>query len=245
MGERGKTPDPPPAGIGPPLLSGRQVKIALLAAMAALFLGSLDQTIIGTAMPQIVTDLSGFAHYTWITTIYIITSTIAAPITGRLSDMYGRKVFYYAGLLIFVAGSLLCGLSHTMTQMIVFRGLQGLGAGILLANAFIVIGDLFPPSERGKYQGLTAGVFGIAAVVGPVLGGFITDSLSWHWIFFINIPLGILILGLFVLFLPDLGRAALDPGRDPECVGEFRDRALKWALDHSGELGRTHRGGVV
>ena len=194
MSEVRTDPEAQPELYGPVSLSPRQVQISLAAAMLALFLGSLDQTIVGIAMPQIIADVGGFTHYTWITTIYLITSTIAAPLTGKLSDMFGRKVFYIAGLSIFVVGSLLCGLSQTMTQLIVFRGVQGIGAGVILATAFIVIGDLFPPSERGKYQGLTAGVFGIAALIGPLLGGVITDNLSWNWVFYINGPLGILII---------------------------------------------------
>jgi len=171
--------------------------------MLAMFLGSLDQTIVGTAMPQIISDLGGFAHYTWISTAYLITSTVALPITGKLTDMYGRKSFYIAGLGIFTVGSLLSGLSQTMTQIIIFRGFQGIGAGIMMANAFTVIGDLFPPAERGKYQGLISGVFGISAVIGPTLGGFLTDSLSWHWVFLVNIPLGVLIIFLFIFFFPN------------------------------------------
>ena len=184
-------------------LPRRQIVITMAGVLLAMFLGSLDQTIVGTAMPRIITDLGGFTQYTWVTTAYIIASTITVPITGKLTDMYGRKWFYVAGLIIFVLGSLLCGLSQSMTQIIVFRGLQGMGAGVMMANAFIVIGDLFPPSERGKYQGLMTGVFGLSSVIGPTLGGFITDNLSWHWVFFVNIPLGILIIGLFVFFFPN------------------------------------------
>jgi EmrB/QacA subfamily drug resistance transporter len=201
--------DPPSAEIavrpvGLRSLSRRQLFITFAGVMLAMFLASLDQTVVGTALPQIITDLGGFAHYTWVATAYMIASTIAMPITGKLTDMYGRKWFYIAGISIFMVGSLLCGLSQTMTQIIAFRGFQGLGAGIMMANAFIVIGDLFPPAERGKYQGLVAGVFGLSSIIGPTLGGFITDNISWHWVFWVNIPLGVLILGLFVFFFPDL-----------------------------------------
>jgi EmrB/QacA subfamily drug resistance transporter len=189
---------------GPGSLPRRQVAITMAGVMLAMFLSSLDQTVVGTAMPRIITDLGGFTHYTWVTTAYIVASTITVPITGKLTDMYGRKWFYTAGIVIFLTGSLLCGLSQTMTQIILFRGLQGLGAGVMMANAFIVVGDLFPPSERGKYQGLMAGVFGISSVIGPTLGGFITDNLSWHWVFFVNIPLGLIIIGLFILFFPNV-----------------------------------------
>ena len=195
-------------------LPRQQIVITLVGVMLAMFLGSLDQTIVGTAMPRIITDLGGFAHYTWVATAYIVASTVTMPITGKLTDMYGRKWFYVAGLTIFIVGSLLCGLSQTMTQIIIFRGLQGIGAGIMMANAFIVIGDLFPPAERGKYQGLMTGVFGLSSVIGPTLGGFITDNLSWHWVFFINIPLGILIIGLFVFFFPNFRPSDAKPRID-------------------------------
>jgi len=195
-------------------LPRQQIVITLVGVMLAMFLSSLDQTVVGTAMPRIIADLGGFAHYTWVATAYIIASTITMPITGKLTDMYGRKWFYTAGIAIFVVGSLLCGLSQTMTQIIIFRGLQGLGAGVMMANAFIVIGDLFPPAERGKYQGLMTGVFGVSSVIGPTLGGFITDNLSWHWVFFVNIPLGILIIGLFVFFFPNFRPSNMKPKID-------------------------------
>lgn len=185
-------------------LPRRQVVITMAGVMLAMFLSSLDQTIVGTAMPQIIADLGGFAHYTWITTAYLVTSTVVIPITGKLIDMYGRKSFYTVGLVVFVVGSVLCGFSQTMTQIIFFRGFQGIGAGIMIANAFTVVGDLFPPAERGKYQGFIAAVFGLSAVIGPTLGGFLTDSLSWHWIFFVNVPLGIIIIFLFIFFFPNI-----------------------------------------
>jgi EmrB/QacA subfamily drug resistance transporter len=194
--------------VGLSALPRRQIQITLAGVMLAMFLGSLDQTIVGTAMPRIITDLGGFTQYTWVTTAYIITSTITVPITGKLTDMFGRKWFYVAGISIFVAGSVLCGVSQTMTQIIIFRGLQGIGGGVMMANAFIVIGDLFPPSERGKYQGLVAGVFGISSVIGPTLGGFITDTLSWHWVFFVNVPLGLVVIVLFTLFFPNIKPSA-------------------------------------
>lgn len=192
-----------PSGM-PGTLPRRQVVLTFAGVMLAIFLGSLDQTVVGTAMPRIVADLSGFSQYTWVTTAYIITSAIVIPITGKLTDMYGRKVFYIIGLFIFILASLLSGLSTTMTQLIVYRGIQGIGAGIMMANAFTVIGDLFAPADRGKYQGYISGVYGISSVIGPTLGGFLTDSLSWHWVFFINIPLGALIIFLFFRFFPDI-----------------------------------------
>jgi EmrB/QacA subfamily drug resistance transporter len=185
--------------------------------MLAMFLGALDQTIVGTAMPRIISDLGGFTEYTWITTAYIITSAVAVPITGKLTDIYGRKYFYIAGLTIFVLGSVLCGLSQSMSQIIFFRGLQGIGAGVMMANAFTVIGDLFPPAERGKYQGFISAVFGLSSVIGPMLGGYITDSLSWHWVFFVNVPLGAIVISLFIFFFPN-----------------FRADTLKHRVDYAG-----------
>jgi EmrB/QacA subfamily drug resistance transporter len=185
-------------------LPKRQVAITFVGVMLAMFLGSLDQTVVGTAMPRIVADLGGFSQYTWITSAYIIASAVTIPIVGKLTDMYGRKMFYIAGLAIFVLASFGSGFSNSMNQLIILRGLQGIGAGIMMANAFTVIGDLFPPSERGKYQGYMSGVFGISAIIGPTLGGFLTDSLSWHWVFFINIPLGLAVIALFLRYFPNL-----------------------------------------
>jgi EmrB/QacA subfamily drug resistance transporter len=185
--------------------------------MLAMFLGSLDQTVVGTAMPRIIADLGGFNQYTWITTAYIITSAVAVPITGKLTDIYGRKFFYIAGLCIFIGASVLCGFSGSMLQIIVFRGIQGIGAGVMMANAFTVIGDLFPPAVRGKYQGLMSGVFGLSSVIGPTLGGYVTDALSWHWVFFINVPLGLAVILLFIFFFPN-----------------FRPDRLKHRIDYGG-----------
>jgi EmrB/QacA subfamily drug resistance transporter len=196
----GKEPQTQPIGLRS--LPRKQIVITLVGVLLTMFLSSLDQTIVGTAMPRIMADLGGFAHYTWLATAYLLTSTIMLPITGRLTDMYGRKPFFLVGIAVFILGSLLCGLSQTMTQLIIFRGLQGIGGGILMANAFTAIGDLFPPAERGKYVGLVTAVFGVSSVIGPTLGGFITDSFSWHWIFYINIPLGIITIILFVFFFP-------------------------------------------
>jgi EmrB/QacA subfamily drug resistance transporter len=203
--------------IGLRSLPRRQVIFTFSGVMLALFLGALDQTIVGTAMPRIIGDLGGFNQYTWVTTAYIITSAIAVPITGKLTDIYGRKYFYLAGLIIFILGSILCGISQTMNQIIIFRGLQGIGAGVIMANAFTVIGDLFPPAVRGKYQGLMGAAFGISSIVGPMLGGYITDNLSWHWVFFVNVPLGLIVIVLFIFFFPN-----------------FRPDRLKHRIDYAG-----------
>src|SRR4030066_1573701 len=190
-----------PAGLSS--LPRRQIMITLYCVMASMFLSSLDQTIVGTAMPRIITSLGGFSQYTWITTIYIITSAVTIPIIGKLTDMYGRKQFYIGGIALFVFASLLCGLSQSMLQLIIFRGLQGIGRGAMMSNSFTSIGDLFPAAERGKYQGYLGAVLGLSAIIGPTLGGWITDNIGWHWVFFINIPLGIIIMGLFVKYFPN------------------------------------------
>jgi EmrB/QacA subfamily drug resistance transporter len=203
--------------IGLRSLPRKQVIFTFAGVMLAMFLGALDQTIVGTAMPRIVGDLGGFNQYTWVTTAYIITSAIAVPITGKLTDIYGRKYFYLAGLIVFILGSILCGISQTMNQIIIFRGLQGIGAGVIMANAFTVIGDLFPPAVRGKYQGLMSAVFGVSSIVGPLLGGYITDNLSWHWVFFVNVPLGLIVIVLFIFFFPN-----------------FRPDNLKHRVDYAG-----------
>ncbi|MBI2857951.1 MAG: MFS transporter [Chloroflexi bacterium] len=182
----------------------RQINLTVLSVSLAMFLSALDQTVVGTAMPRIIADLGGFAQYTWVTTAYLLTSTVVLPVIGRLSDMYGRKPFFMASLAVFLVGSLLSGLSQDMLQLILARGFQGLGAGGMMANTFAVIGELFPPANRAKLQGIMAGVMGLSSVIGPILGGFITDTLSWHWIFFVNLPLGFIVVVLFQLFYPHL-----------------------------------------
>ncbi len=194
-------------------LSRRQLVVTMGGVLLAMFLSSLDQTVVGTAMPRIISDLGGFSQYTWVTTAYLITSTVAMPVSGKLIDMYGRKPLYVAGIIIFLLGSLFCGLSNTMTAIIIWRGLQGIGAGIIMANSFTVVGDLFPPSDRGKYQGIMSGTFGLSAIIGPGLGGFLTDALSWHWVFFINIPLGVAALWVFLFPFPDIRSNESKAGR--------------------------------
>ncbi|MCH7800686.1 MAG: MFS transporter [Chloroflexi bacterium] len=184
-------------------LPRRQVALTMGGVMLAMFLSALDQTVVGTAMPRIITDLGGFDKFTWVTTAYLLTSTTAVPIVGRMSDIYGRKRFYIAGIIIFLIGSALAGFSQSINQLILFRAIQGLGGGVIMALSFIAIADLFPPEERGKYQGLIAGVFGLSSVIGPTLGGFITDNLSWNWIFLINIPLGVPVVLLFIKLFPE------------------------------------------
>jgi EmrB/QacA subfamily drug resistance transporter len=192
------------ARAGPPKLARREVILTLAGLMLAQFLASLDQTIVGTALPKIVADLSGFTKFTWVVTSYMITSTVTIPIVAKLSDMYGRKWFLVGGIIIFLVGSAICGTSQTMDQLIAYRAIQGVGAGAIMALAFTILGDLFPPAERGKYAGIMAGVFGLSSIIGPTLGGYITDSIGWHWVFYVNIPLGILIIFLIIFFFPHL-----------------------------------------
>ncbi|NQW16390.1 MAG: MFS transporter [Chloroflexi bacterium] len=190
------------AGDDFPTLPRRDVILTMAGVMLALFLSSLDQTIVATALPNIVLDLGGFDRLTWITTSYLVASTTVVPIAGRLSDMYGRKWFFVAGIVIFLVGSIFAGLSQSMTQLIAFRAIQGIGGGVMMANAFTTVADLFPPAERGKYMGFMTGVFGVSAILGPLLGGVLTDNLSWHWIFYVNVPISIPVLFLFVKYFP-------------------------------------------
>jgi EmrB/QacA subfamily drug resistance transporter len=183
-------------------LSHRQKMEILFAVMLGLFLGALDQTIVGPALPTIATDLNGNDLYVWAITSYLLTSTISVPFWGKLSDLYGRKPIFMIGIVIFLIGSALSGLSQTMEQLVLFRGIQGIGAGSLFPVALAVIGDLFTPQERGRYQGLFGAVFGVAFVVGPLVGGFLTEQVSWHWIFYVNIPIGIVSLIVIQRLLP-------------------------------------------
>jgi EmrB/QacA subfamily drug resistance transporter len=192
----------------PALGLSHRAKLEILGAvLLALFLGALDQTIVGTALPRIVTDLGGNEYYTWVVTIYLLTSTITVPFYGKLSDLYGRKPMLMIGVTIFLVGSALSGLSQNMAMLIFFRGVQGVGAGALFPIALAVIGDLFTPAERGRYQGLFGAVFGISFIIGPALGGLLTDNVSWHWIFYVNIPVGVVSLIVLARLLPTVKRA--------------------------------------
>lgn len=186
-----------------PRLPRRQLMVIMISVLLGLLLSALDQTIVGPAMPRIIGDLNGFEAYSWVFTVYLLTSTITVPIFGKLSDMYGRKWFYIGGVLVFLLGSILSGLSADMTQLIIYRGIQGLGAGIMMANAFAIIADLIPPSERGKWQGAFGAVFGLASVIGPTIGGFLTDNLNWRWVFYVNMPIGAVAIAALVVLFPD------------------------------------------
>ena len=185
-------------------LSKRAKQGIVVAIMLALFLGALDQTIVGTALPQIITELNGANLYTWVVTIYLLASTVTVPIYGKLSDMYGRKPLLLIGVSLFLIGSALAGLSQNIEQLIIFRGIQGLGAGALFPIALATIGDLFSAKERGRYQGLFGAVFGLSSLVGPALGGWLTDTFSWHLIFYVNLPIGLLSIAIILLELPTI-----------------------------------------
>ncbi len=195
-----------------------RAKLEILGAvLLGLLLGALDQTIVGVALPTIVTDLGGQSLYVWTITIYLLTSTVTVPFYGKLSDLYGRKPLLMLGISIFLIGSALSGLSQDIYQLIFFRGLQGLGAGALFPISLAVIGDMYTPAERGKYQGLFGAVFGLSSIVGPLAGGWITEHISWHWIFYINLPLGAIALFVIWRLLPNIRRVG--SARDLDYLG--------------------------
>lgn len=202
-------------------ISQRQLYIIMGGIMLGVLLAALDQTVVGPAMFQIIKDLKGLEHYAWVTTAYLLTSTVTVPIVGKLGDLYGRKWFFFGGVIIFMLGSALSGLASGteafsflgvsvpglttgMAQLIFFRAFQGVGGGMIFANAFTIIGDLVPPAERGRWQGLFGAVWGLSSVIGPTVGGYITDNISWQWVFYVNIPVGILCLAVLFFAFPTL-----------------------------------------
>jgi EmrB/QacA subfamily drug resistance transporter len=195
-----------------------RAKLEILGAiLLALFLFALDQTVVGTALPRIVTELHGNSLYTWAVTIYLLTATISGPIYGKLSDLFGRRPIVIFAVGLFLISSALAGLSQEMWQLILFRGLQGLGGGAVFPIALAVVADLYTPAERGKYLGFFGAVFGVSSLIGPGIGGFITDTFSWHWIFFINIPIGLISLFILWRLLPAIRRP--EAGRNIDYVG--------------------------
>src|SRR5213079_170717 len=175
-----------------PAQAGQNQRVRLIfgALLLVLLLASLDQTIVATALPTIVGDLGGVSDLSWVVTAYLLSSTVVGPVYGKLGDQYGRKIVLQVAIVIFLVGSALCGISQNMTELIVFRGIQGLGGGGLFVITIAVVGDIFPPRQRGRYQGYFGGVFGVSTVLGPLLGGFFVDHLSWRWIFYVNLPIG-------------------------------------------------------
>jgi len=197
-------------------ISNTQKLFVMVGVMFAMFLASLDQMIVATSIPRIVRELNGLEHLSWVITAYLLSSTVIVPIYGKLSDIYGRKGFIISAIVIFLIGSIFSGISQNMFQLIASRAIQGIGGGAIFANAFAIVGDLFPPRERGKWQGLIGGVFGLSSIIGPTLGGFLTDNFSWRWNFFINIPIGIVAL-LVIFFLM------------PKIVPHVKDRSIDFA----------------
>jgi EmrB/QacA subfamily drug resistance transporter len=185
-----------------PRLEGWALFSVLIALLLTLLLAALDQTIVSTALPRIIGELNGFDRYTWVATAYLLTTTALIPIVGKLSDQFGRKVFLLVGVVIFLLGSALSGASQTMNQLIIFRGFQGIGAGILTTMVFTAVGDIFPGASRARWQGVFSSVFGIASVIGPTAGGWITENTSWRWVFYVNLPIGIIAFIALLIWLP-------------------------------------------
>lgn len=201
--------------IDTPQFTRRETLLTMAGVLLVMLLASLDQTIVGTAMPRIITDLQGFNRYTWVTTAYLLTSTVMVPIYGKLSDIFGRKPIFLIGVVLFLIGSAASGAAQTMNQLIAFRAFQGLGAAALLPIALAVIGDLFTPRERGKWQGVTGAVFGLSSILGPTAGGWITDHSTWRWVFYVNLPIGIIALLVLIFLMPPLrskntGKVSID-----------------------------------
>ncbi|GCF08444.1 DHA2 family efflux MFS transporter permease subunit [Dictyobacter arantiisoli] len=188
--------------------SQRTKLLTMLGVLLVMFLSSLDSTIVSTAMPSIIADLHGFDRYTWASTAYLLTSTVTVPIYGKLSDQLGRKPVFIFGLILFLLGSALSGFSQSMDQLIGFRAFQGIGAGALLSLAIAIVGDLFTPRERGKWQGATGSVFGISAIVGPLVGGWLTQYVSWHWVFYVNLPIGLIALLVLIFVMPPIAASS-------------------------------------
>jgi EmrB/QacA subfamily drug resistance transporter len=204
---RDVTGSPPPAGSAPDALTHAQILVVLSGLMLGLFLASLDQTVVATALPTIVGELGGIERLSWVVTAYLLAATASSPLYGKISDLYGRKQVFQFSIVVFMTGSLLAGVAQDMTQLIACRALQGLGAGGLIVMALTIIGDVVSPRQRGKYQGYMGAVFAVSSIAGPLLGGLFVDHLSWRWIFFVNLPIGALALAVTTAVL-DLPRSS-------------------------------------
>src|SRR5438093_3704404 len=194
-------------------MSGRTKAVVMAGTMLGLFTAAMDQTVVGTSMPRIIADLGGFGLFSWVGTGFMLASTATVPIVGKLTDIFGRKPFYMAGVAILLAGSALSGSSQNVEQLIAFRVIQGLGAGMIMGIAFAILGDVFAPAERARWAGLMSGVFASASVLGPLIGGTLTDHASWRWVFYVNLPMGGLALLVLFFGMPQIrpsGNARLD-----------------------------------
>ncbi|HEX9269167.1 MAG TPA: MDR family MFS transporter [Candidatus Limnocylindria bacterium] len=221
-------------------LRGGRLAVVTIGVMLALFLAALDQTIVGTALPRIVAELHGLDYYAWVLTAYLVASTTMTPISGKLGDLFGRKPLLLVGMVGFVLASALCGQSQDMLQLVLFRGLQGLFAGVLMSTVFASVADLYPLERRGRIQGVLGGVFGLSSIIGPTLGGFLTDNVGWRWVFYVNIPVGVLAIAFVLLTMPRtehhatwrdidfLGAAALAAGLVPMLIAFSITRDHAW-----------------
>ena len=200
-------------------LPHKQKIFIMIAVMSAIFFSAVNMTIIGTSLPKIVSQIGGFEYFSWVFTIYMLTATVTAMLVGKLSDIYGRKVFILIGIGIFMIGAFLCGTADTIFQLIIYRGIQGLGGGMIMSSAFATVGDLFSPRERGRWQGIISSVFGLSSLVGPTLGGYIVDNFNWHWVFWVFLPIGIF---AFVLILKLYPRFERQEKKEPiDFLGSF------------------------
>ncbi|HLO02856.1 MAG TPA: MDR family MFS transporter [Symbiobacteriaceae bacterium] len=208
-----------------------------IALMVGIFVAALDQTIVDTAFPRMIADLHGETIFTWVITAYMLASTAIVPVVGKLADIYGRKIFYATGIVLFVAGSMLCGIAQDMTQLILYRGFQGIGAGMLMPIGFTIVGDLYPGAQRAKMQGVFSGVWGLSSILGPKLGGWITTEFGWRYVFFINLPIGLIALAMIMLTY----RESRGEKRPIDWIGSFTVTAgivtLLLALNKGGDWG--------